>query len=236
MAPSAVASLPDSSQRRAVLGFGAASCMSKSIAGGGAEADLDAGETRLDGGRPFVGQTFLDRREGLLDGKAEQPAGDAERDHVGAAVGDGLGHLLHRDFDDAGAGLGHHRRQVAAARIADHQSLRPGLDFGAETVGIQPVDADQEVELVGQAFDRVDGQAQQRRRFTAADLRAHGAGKQPMPAGGAGRFEQGIPGGQGAGAAAANDRNRDTRRGCHGHCPLIRAHFAGVRLQYVFKY
>ena len=197
-------------------------------AGGRAESDLDAGEARLDGGRPLVGETFLDRREDLLDGKAEQPAGDAERDHVGAPVGDGLGHLLHRDFDDAGAGLGHHRRQVAAARIADHQGLRSGLDFGAETVGVQPVDADQQVEPVGQTFDRMDGQAQQPGRFTAADLRAHGAGKQAMPAGGAGRFEQGIPGGQRAGAAAANDRNRDARRGCHGHYPLIRAHFTGA--------
>ena len=111
-----------------------------------------------------------------------------------------------------------------------------GLDFGAETGGVQPVDSDHEVELVGQTFDRVIGQAQQPRRFTAADLRAHGAGKQPLPACGGGRFEQGIHGGQGAGAAAANDRNRDTRRGCHGHYPLIRAHFTGIRLQYVFKY
>ena len=99
-----------------------------------AEADLDAGQAGLDGGRALVGETLLDRRKHLLDGKAKQPAGNAERDHVGAPVGDGLGHLLHRNFDDAGAGLGYHRRQVAAAGIADHQSLRSGLDFGAETV------------------------------------------------------------------------------------------------------
>ena len=120
MAPSAVASLPDSSQRLAVLCFGAASCSAEIDPGGGAEADLDAGQTRLDGFRSLVGQTLRDRREGLLDGKAEQPRGDAERDHVGAAIGDGFGHLLHRNFDNAGAGLGYHRRQVAAARIADH--------------------------------------------------------------------------------------------------------------------
>ncbi len=159
MAPSAVASLPDSSHRRAVLGFRRGELQAEIDARGGAEADLDAGQTGLDGGRALVGQTFLDRRKRLLDGKAEQPAGDAERDHVGAPVGDGLGHLLHRNFDDAGAGLRHHRRQVAAARIADHQSLRAGLDFGAETVGVQPVDADHEVEPVGQTFDRVNGQA-----------------------------------------------------------------------------
>ena len=83
---------------------------------------------------PLSARRFSIGANSLLDGKAEQPRGDAERDHVGAAVGDGLGHLLHRDFDDAGAGLRHHRRQVAAARIADHQSLRSGLDLGAETV------------------------------------------------------------------------------------------------------
>ena len=47
------------------------------------------------------------------------------------------------------------RRQFAAARIADHQAVRSDLDLGAEAVGIEPVDADQQVEPVGQAFDRV---------------------------------------------------------------------------------
>ena len=105
--------------------FGRGQLQAEFDAGGGAEADLDAGQARLDGGRAFVGQTFLERRESLLDGETEQPGGDAERDHVGPSVGDSLGHLLHRHVDDAGAGFGDHRRQVAAARVADHQSLRP---------------------------------------------------------------------------------------------------------------
>ena len=96
----------------------------------------------------------------------------------------------------------------------------PDFDFGAEAVGVEPVDADHQVELVGQTFDRMHGKAQQPSRFAAADLRAHGAGKQPMPSCGAGRLEQEVPGGQGAGAAAANDRDRNTRRGCHGVCLL----------------
>ena len=118
-------------------------------AGGGAEANFDAGKARLDGGVALVGEALLDRREDLLDREAEQPGDDAERDHVGPPVGNGLGHLLHRDVDDASAGFGDHRWQVAAARVADHQSLRPGLDLRAETVGVEPVDADQKVVAVG---------------------------------------------------------------------------------------
>ena len=53
--------------------------------------------------------------------KSEQAGGDAERDHVGAPVRDGLGQLLHRHFDDAGAGLADDRRRLAAARVADHK-------------------------------------------------------------------------------------------------------------------
>ena len=165
--------MPDSSHRRAVLGFGGASCLLEVDAGGRhGKAGLDSGLAGLDGGRSLVGQAFFDRREHLLDGKAEQPAGDAERDHVGAPVGNGLGHVLHRDFDDARAGLGHHRRQVAAARIADHQGVRSGLDFGAETVGVQPVDADQEVEPVGQSIST--GSTASRSRAAASPPRICG--------------------------------------------------------------
>ena len=176
-----------------------------------AETYRNTGEAGLDGGQPFVGETLLDRRGHLLATKAEQATCDAERDHVGAPFGNGLGYFLHRHFYDAGAGLGHHRRRLAAAGIADHKGLRSDLDFGAEAVGVQPVDANQEVELVGQTLDRMDGQAEQRRRFTAADLRAQGAGREPIPSGGAGRFEQGIPCGQSAGATAADDCDRDAR-------------------------
>ena len=98
---------------------------------------------------PLVGETLLDRREHLLDGKAQQAACDAKRDHVGSTFGNGFGHVLHRHVHDAGAGLGHHRRRLAAAGIADHQGLRSDLDFGAETVDVQPVDADHQVELIG---------------------------------------------------------------------------------------
>ena len=101
-----------------------------------AKSDLDAGEAGLDGDRPLVGETGLDRSEDLLGGKAQQAACDAERDHVGAAFGNGLGQVLHRHVDDAGANLGHHRRRLAAAGVADHQGLRSDLDFGAETVGV----------------------------------------------------------------------------------------------------
>ena len=236
MAPSAVASLPDNSQRLAVLGFGAASFGPNSMPAAASKPALMPARLASMAAGALVGEALLDRREDLLDGEAEQPGGDAERDHVGAPVGNGLGHLLHRDVDDAGAGLGDHRRQVAAARVADHQGLRPGLDLRAETVGVEPVDADQKVEAVGQAFDRVVGKAQQGGRLAAADLRAHGAGKQAMPAGGAGRLQQAVAGGQRAGAAAADDRDRNAGRGCHGHIPSTCAHFTGPRRQYVFKY
>ena len=130
----------------------------------------------VDGGRALLGQVLFHRGRHLLDREAEQPGGDAERDHVGAPVRNALGEFLERNFDDAGAGLAHGRRRLAAVGVADHQGLRAGLDFRAETVGIEPVDADQEVESVRHALDRVVGQPQQRRRLAAADLRARACG------------------------------------------------------------
>src|SRR5450631_3292741 len=121
MAPSAVASLPDSNHLRPALGGGAASCMSKS-----------------------------------MPAAAPNPT-------------------------------------LMPARLA---AMAAGpLSARRFSIGAKAVDADHEVEPVGQTFHRVDGQAKQPCRFTAADLGAHGAGKQPLPAGGDGRFEQGIHGG-----------------------------------------
>ena len=87
--------------------------------------------------------------------------------------------------------------------------MRSDHDLGAETVGIEPVDADQQVELIGQAFDRFDGQAEQGGLLAAAVLGTHGSGENPQQAGGTGRFEQEIASGQRAGAAAAHG-DRDT--------------------------
>ena len=64
------------------------------------------------------------------------------------------------------------------------------------------------IETVGQALDRMHGQAQQARRLAAANLRAQRAGIKPMPAGDTAGFQQAVPGGQRTGAAAADDGDR----------------------------
>jgi hypothetical protein len=74
-------------------------------------------------------------------------------------------------------------------------------------MSIQPVNADQEVKPVWEALDRMNGQPKESCCLTATNLGAQGPGKQPMPPGGTGGFEQGISSGQGPGAAAANYRN-----------------------------
>ena len=177
MAPRAAASLPDSNHRRAEFGFGGASCLLKSMLAAAPNPTLIPARLASMAAGPLSARRFSIGANTCSICKAEQAARDAERDHVGASVGDGLGHLLHRNFDDACAGFKDHRRRLAAARVADHQRLRAGLDLGAETVGVQPVDADKYVEFVGQTFDRMNGQAKQPCRLAAANLGAQGAGK-----------------------------------------------------------
>ena len=103
---------------------------------GCAKSGFNSGLAGFNGGRSFVCETFLDWCEYLLGRQAQQPARNAKRDHIGASVRNSLGHILHRDFNDACAGLGYHWWFVATAGVADHQRLRSDLDFSAETVGI----------------------------------------------------------------------------------------------------
>ena len=57
---------------------------------------------------------------------------------------------------------------------------------------VEPIDADQKIELVGQARDRVVGDPYQGGGLAAANLRSDRAGQQPLPTGQARRFQQEI--------------------------------------------
>src|SRR5579872_3261118 len=52
------------------------------------------------------------------------------------AIGNGLGHFLDRHFGHTGGSARHDCRQVAAARIADDETLRTDIDFRSETIGV----------------------------------------------------------------------------------------------------
>ena len=123
--------------------------------------------------------------------------------------------LLYRDFDDAGAALRYARRRFAAPRVADDEAVRAGLELGAEALCVEPVDADHQVEAIGEAFDRTGGYAQQSGGLAAANLRADGRRQQAVPSGSAGGLEQKISGRQSTGATAAHDGDRETC--CFGH-------------------
>jgi len=88
------------------------------------------------------------------------------------------------------------------------------LNLVAETLRIEPIYSDYEIELVGQTFDRLGTKPQQRRSFPTADLRTDRARQKPLPAGGTCGFEQKAACSQGAGAAAAHDCKRNTAL-CH---------------------
>ena len=184
-------------------------------AGGGGHARLQSGAARLDCGRAFVGQPLLDHRHDNVLREPEQAGGNAERDHVRAPVGNGFRHFLDRDLDHACTAAADRGRQVAAARVADHQAMRRRLDFGAETMGVEPIDTDEEIEMFRRAFDRAARQTQQGRGFPAADLRTYGPRQQSVPSRRACRFKEEIAGGQRTGAAAA--KNCDGNAVCLRH-------------------
>jgi hypothetical protein len=204
IAPSALASLPETSQRRFDVGIGGEPQIEFDCAGG-AVARRDCRVAGLDGSRSFVSQPLFDQRIDDLGIEAEQFCRDAERDHVGPSIRNGLRHVLERDFDDAGAGGGHHRRQVTATRIADHQAVRTDVDFGSEALGVEPIDADQDIVAIGQAFHRPRGKPHHRGGFTAPNLRADRAREEPVPPGRAGRFQQEVARGQRASPAASDE-------------------------------
>ena len=149
MAPSAVASLPESSQRRFEFAVGVAELLVEIDRRRRAQSHFDTAQAGFDNGWSFVGETVFDGGEHLLGAEPQETARDAERDHVGPAFRDGLGQVLHRHLDDTGASFGDHWRRLAAERVTDHQGLRPDPDLRPETMGVQPVDANQEVKLVG---------------------------------------------------------------------------------------
>ncbi len=106
-------------------------------------------------------------------------------------------------------------RLLAAARIADHKTVRAELDFGAEPVGVEPVDADKQIEMVGHAFDRTVSEAQQGRGFAAADLRSHGPGQKTLPSGCACSLKDQISHRKCTGATAPGNGNGKTGRFPH---------------------
>src|SRR5208283_2459034 len=95
--------------------------------------------------------------------------------------------------------------QVAAAWIADYQAVRADLDLGAKSIGVQPIDADQQIESIRKTLDRPTCQPDQRRRLATADLRTHGAREQAVPSGSGRGLEQQVARSERAGSAAADD-------------------------------
>jgi hypothetical protein len=100
-------------------------------------------------------------------------------------------------------------RAVAALRIADDKAIGTERDFRVEALRIVPIDADQEVEAIRVALDRMRREAEEGGGFATADLRADRAGEKTVPAGRARRFEQHGAGGQYACAAAPHKGNRN---------------------------
>jgi hypothetical protein len=64
-------------------------------------------------------------------------------------------------LNDSCSGLGHHWRQVAAARVTDNERVWPRFDFSPEAVSVKPIDANQQVKLIRKTFDRMIRQAKE---------------------------------------------------------------------------
>jgi hypothetical protein len=75
-------------------------------------------------------------------------------------------------LNDASPRPGHHWRQVASARITNHECFRPSFDFSPKTVSVKPVDANQQVKLIRKAVDRMIRQAKETRSLTTPNLGA----------------------------------------------------------------
>ena len=101
----------------------------------------------------------------------------------GQLPGIALAIFLNGTCAEARAALDEHLGRVALVGVADHQACGIERNFVGEAVDVLPVDADHQVEAVVEAIDRACGDAQQRRRLAAADLRAAGAHHQAVPAG-----------------------------------------------------
>ena len=97
--------------------------------------------------------------------------------------------------------------RLALVMVADDQARCVDGNLLREAVHVLPVDADQNIEAIVQALDRVRRDAQQGGRFTATDLGSARAHHQPVPAGARRGFEQQVPGGHDARAAAAGEGN-----------------------------
>ena len=173
-------------------------------------------------GGHFLAAAFLERflQYGFdrVCGQTYQSRGEAKRDHVGPTAGKRLSHLLERQRRVTRASLDEHLGRLALLGIAQHHARGIERNLVGEAVDVLPVDADQNVETVVQAFDRRQGKAQQRRRFAAADLRPARAHHQAVPAGLRCNLEQQVAGGHHACAAAAGNRKRNA---CFVFCPIL---------------
>ena len=103
----------------------------------------------------------------------EQARGGAERDHVGAPAGIGFRELCKRQVDDPRP----RRRESCGRRpgtwVTDNEAAGSERNFGFEALRADPVNAHQQIDLVGETLDGPRCEAQQGCRLAAADLRSH---------------------------------------------------------------
>ncbi len=86
---------------------------------------------------------------------AGQAAGQAQREHVGPAAGNRLGHLLQRQRHAARAAGAEDLGHGAFVAVADHQAVRAQRNLVGEAVHVLPVHRQQQVEAVVQCVDRL---------------------------------------------------------------------------------
>ena len=242
MAPRPVASLPESSQRRSLLGFGRGECDAEIDAGGGAEPDLDTGAARLERGLPLVGKALLDRRRMICS--TVKPS---SRPAMPSAImlGRPSGMALAISFIGTSIDAGADSPRRIGGRSPPRGSLitrlcGPASISAPKRCGIEPVDADHEVEPVAAGT-----RPAVRRGATARPLRRRGfAGRRcgvsrPCQPAAQAASSRKLPVVSAPGAAAADDRDR---RCCGPRLPWPFSPCIGApvsraaRLQYVFNY
>jgi hypothetical protein len=158
---------------------------------------------------------------------AHQAGGDAQRDHVGPSAGDLFRQRLHLHLDQPRARGGHDLGRRPEARVADDQTVGVEHDLVCEAIGLVPVDGDDGIEAIVHALHRVRRQTHEGRRFAAADLRAHRAGHQAVPAAAAGGFQKQPRRGHRPCATAAENGQADAAAGGIGSgawCSFRRGH------------
>ena len=163
------------------------------------------------------------RRFERLRRQPAERAGDAERDHVDPAAGNGLDHLLQRQRRLARPRGEEDLGDFAALGVADKQAAGVQRDLVGEAVDVLPVDREQQVEAVVERAERRAPDAQQRGRLAAADLRPARAHHQAVQAGARRRVEQQRARRHHAAAAAARERDRQAR--AFARCRVARRRF-----------